>query len=118
VRDDCRRPLDSVAHTKTVAPYAIDTVRSALDEIKAVKPFYRQQIRDAIRQQLMHQPTVETRNRKPLSGAKPDFEHVPPLWQLRVGHFRIFCDVNEESRLVSIRAVREKRLHTTTEEII
>jgi mRNA-degrading endonuclease RelE of RelBE toxin-antitoxin system len=58
--------------------YAIEIVASALDELKKIKAFYRQQIRDAIRQQLANQPTVETRNRKPLSGAKPDFEHIPP----------------------------------------
>jgi hypothetical protein len=41
----------------------------------------------------------------------------PPLWQLRVRQFRVFYDVNEQQRVVSIRSVREKPLHTTTEEI-
>jgi mRNA-degrading endonuclease RelE of RelBE toxin-antitoxin system len=98
--------------------YTIDIVASALDELKQIQPFYRQQIRGAIREQLTNQPTVETRNRKPLSGAKPDFEHIPPLWQLRVQQFRVFYDVNEDDRLVSIRAIREKPLHMTTEEIL
>lgn len=98
--------------------YAIDIAASALAELKTIKPFYRQQIRSAIREQLSNQPTLETRNRKPLSGAKPDFDHVPPLWQLRVQQFRVFYDVNEDDRLVSIRAIREKPLHTTTEEIL
>lgn len=98
--------------------YAIDIVASALDELKRIKPFYRQQIRNAIKQQLTHEPSAETRNRKRLSGAKPDFEHVAPLWQLRVGQFRVFYDVNEEERLVSIRAVREKPRHTTSEDVL
>jgi mRNA-degrading endonuclease RelE of RelBE toxin-antitoxin system len=98
--------------------YAIDIAPSALNELKSIKPFYRRRIVDAIDAQLMSQPAVETRNRKPLSGAKPDFEHVPPLWELRVDRFRVFYDVNAEASQVSIRAVREKPLHTVTEEIL
>lgn len=98
--------------------FAIEIVPSALDELKRIKAFYRQQIRNAINQQLTNQPTVETRNRKRLPGAKPDFEHVLPLWQLRVRQFRVFYDVNEDRHVVSIRAVREKPLHTSTEEIL
>jgi addiction module RelE/StbE family toxin len=98
--------------------YAIEIVASALNELKRIKAFYRQQIRDAIKQQLTNQPNVETRNRKALSGAKPDFEHIPPLWQLRVQKYRVFYDVNEDEQQVSIRAVREKPLHATTEEIL
>src|SRR5436190_12884536 len=98
--------------------YAIDITASAYNELKWIRPFYQQRILDAIDQQLMNQPTVETRNRKPISGAKPDFEHIPPLWQLRVERFRVFYDVNADEMIVSIRAVREKPLHATTEEII
>ncbi len=98
--------------------YEIEITASAFNELESVKPFYRHRILDAIDQQLMNQPTVETRNRKPISGAKPDFEHVPPLWQLRVERFRVFYDVNAGEGLVLIRAVREKPLHATTEEII
>jgi mRNA-degrading endonuclease RelE of RelBE toxin-antitoxin system len=98
--------------------YAIKIAATALEELKKIKAFYRQQIRNAINQQLTNQPTLETRNRKRVAGAKPDFEHAPPLWQLRVRQFRVFYDVNEEQRVVSIRAVREKPLHTTTEEIL
>jgi mRNA-degrading endonuclease RelE of RelBE toxin-antitoxin system len=98
--------------------YAIEIAASALEELEKIKAFYRQQIRNTVNQQLKNQPTVESRNRKRLSGAKPDFEYIPPLWQLRVQQFRVFYDVNEENRVVSIRAVREKPLHTTTEEIL
>lgn len=98
--------------------YAIEIVPSALDELKRIKPFHRQLIRKAINQQLTTQPTIESKNRKPLHGAKPDFEHVPPLSQLRVRLFRVFYDVNDAEQLVFIRAVREKPLHTTTEDIL
>lgn len=47
-----------------------------------------------------------TRNRKLLEPLVPDFEAVPPIWELRVGDYRIFYDVCEEEKIVYIRAVR------------
>ena len=67
--------------------------------------------------QLVHQPTQATRNRKPLAGLTPKFEHVPPVWELRVGDFRIFYDVDESIPVVNVRAVRRKWPHQTTEQI-
>ncbi len=43
---------------------------------------------------------------------------VPPIWELRVGEFRIFYDVAEEERKVYVRAVRRKPPHKTTEETL
>lgn len=48
----------------------------------------------------MHQPTVETRNRKPM---RPN-----PLapWELRIGKLRVYFDIEEEPEaMVYIRAV-------------
>jgi len=98
--------------------YEIEIGRSAHNELKAIKPYYRRQIVDAIDEQLTDQPMLETRNRKPLPGAKPDFEHIPPLWELRVAGFRVFYDVESDESLVIVRAVREKPLHATTEELL
>ena len=49
--------------------------------------------------QLFHQPTVVTRNRKPL---QPN-----PLarFELRIAELRVYYEVNEERRRVEIRAV-------------
>jgi hypothetical protein len=58
----------------------------------------------AVDAQLAHQPTAETRNRKPM---RPN-----PLapWELRVGEVRVYYDVSEHpSPTVSIRAVGIKR---------
>jgi hypothetical protein len=50
--------------------------------------------------QLMHQPTVETRNRKPM---RPN--PIAP-WELRIGNLRVYYDVEEAPELVVfIRAV-------------
>jgi mRNA-degrading endonuclease RelE of RelBE toxin-antitoxin system len=99
-------------------PYAIEIRDVAYDELQAVKPFYRKRILDAIDQQLQHEPTVETKNRKELSGLQPNFEHDPPVWELRVGTHRVYYDVSEELKTVVVRAVREKPPHTATEQIV
>jgi mRNA-degrading endonuclease RelE of RelBE toxin-antitoxin system len=93
--------------------YEIEIAIGAVEELKAIKRYYRRAIIDAIEQELTHQPTTETRNRKLLVGLKPDFEHVPPVWEFRVGDYRVFYDVNVEQ----VRAVREKPPHATTEQI-
>lgn len=74
--------------------------------------FDRRRILTAIETQLGHVPTHESRNRKQLRGLVPPFEAVPPIWELRVGGYRIFYDVDEEERRVYVRAVRRKPPHT------
>ena len=73
---------------------------------------------EAIETQLTHAPLVETKQRKLLHNLVPPFEAVPPIWQLRVGEFRVFYDVNEEERQVYVRAIRRKPAHLNTEEIL
>jgi mRNA-degrading endonuclease RelE of RelBE toxin-antitoxin system len=72
---------------------------------------------DEIEKQLRDQPTVASRNRKCLNDFVPDFAHDPPIWELRVGDFRVFYDVDEEAQVVNVRAVREKAHGQMTEEI-
>jgi hypothetical protein len=54
---------------------------------------------DAVDRQLMHQPTVETRNRKPM---RPN---PLALWELRIGMLRVYYDVDELAAFVYVRAV-------------
>jgi mRNA-degrading endonuclease RelE of RelBE toxin-antitoxin system len=68
--------------------------------------------------QLRDEPNVVTRRRKILDRVAPGFEHIPPLWELRVGEFRIFYDVDLSAGKVYVRAVRRKRVDQITEEII
>jgi mRNA-degrading endonuclease RelE of RelBE toxin-antitoxin system len=98
--------------------FVVQIVPSALDELKSVRVYYRRIIADAIDEQLSHQPTVATRNRKELLAADASFAFEPPLWELRVGDFRVFYDVDEENQTVYVRAVRDKPPHATTEEIL
>jgi mRNA-degrading endonuclease RelE of RelBE toxin-antitoxin system len=55
-----------------------------------------------IEKQLRDQPDVETRNRKRL---RPD--HVTE-WELRIGHIRVFYDVDLDACLVRIAAIGYK----------
>jgi mRNA-degrading endonuclease RelE of RelBE toxin-antitoxin system len=98
--------------------FSVQIMPSALEELKAVHVFYRRQIAQAIREQLVHQPTVVTRNRKLLEDPRPSFECDPPLWELRVGAFRVFYDVDDSAQIVFVRAVREKPPHADTEDIL
>ena len=73
---------------------------------------------EAIETQLTHAPHVETKKCKLLRNLAPPFEAIPPIWQLRVGAFRVFYDVNEEEHRVYVRAIRRKPAHLKTEEIL
>ncbi len=76
------------------------------------------EILKAIEAQLRDLPTSETRNRKQLRGLVPPFEAVPPIWELRVGDYRVFYDVDEIEYRVYVRAIRRKPPHKRTEEIL
>lgn len=83
-----------------------------------MRPFDRKPVLAAIERQLTTEPAVEGRNRKQLVNLVPPFEATPPVWELRVGEFRVFYDVDEARKKVVIRAVRRKPPHKTTEEIL
>jgi mRNA-degrading endonuclease RelE of RelBE toxin-antitoxin system len=61
---------------------------------------------------------VATKNRKTVEGVSPGFHHVPPLWELRVGEYRVFYDVDAATETVYVRAIRLKTPDQTTEDII
>ncbi|HMF11433.1 MAG TPA: type II toxin-antitoxin system RelE/ParE family toxin [Gemmataceae bacterium] len=98
--------------------FEVELTKSAKAELKAIRVFDRRRIVDEIYNQLGSEPLVATRNRKCLDAAEPSFEHVPPIWELRVGDYRVFYDVNEEALVVYVRAVRRKERGQTTEDII
>lgn len=68
--------------------------------------------------QLKSEPNVETRNRKLLNIVVAGFDFSSPLWELRVGEYRVFYDVDEARRSVLVRAVRSKDTGQKTEDII
>lgn len=70
---------------------------------------------DTVDDQLGHQPTVETKNRKPM---RPN--PIAP-WELRIGKLRVYYDVEEEpEKIVTILAIGVKernRVRIAGEEI-
>jgi mRNA-degrading endonuclease RelE of RelBE toxin-antitoxin system len=88
------------------------------DDLKRISRHHRNRILDAIEEQLAHEPTVSTRNRKLLVNLVPPWEAVSVVWELRIGDYRVFYDVNETKAEVYIRAVRKKPHGKTTEEIL
>ena len=57
---------------------------------------------DAIAAQLTHQPDQPTAHRKPLED-----NPIAP-WELRVGDFRVFYDINHDVQVVAVVAVGKK----------
>ncbi|MGH2725676.1 MAG: type II toxin-antitoxin system RelE family toxin [Actinomycetota bacterium] len=94
--------------------FAVDVER----DLRGIKAPDRRRILDTLEEQLSHEPNLETKNRKILVNLTPPFETVPPVWELRIGDYRAFYDVDEEQEVVYVRAVRRKSPHKTTEEIL
>ena len=51
-------------------------------------------------------------------GLAPPWDHVDPVWELRVGGYRVFYDVDDTQATIKVRAMRRKAPHKTTEEIL
>ena len=98
-------------------PYEIRIHELAVAELAALRKYDQRRILDAIEEQLTQQPTLATRRRKCLIGLTPEFEHLQPVWELRVGAVRVFYDVDEGSQWVHVRAVRRKEPTERTKDI-
>jgi mRNA-degrading endonuclease RelE of RelBE toxin-antitoxin system len=80
--------------------FEIEVTREAEAHVDWLSARDRATILDALGRRLAYEPTVETRNRKRL---RPN-----PLapWELRIGHLRVYFDVEEEPRrIATIQAV-------------
>ena len=98
--------------------YELEYTEGVVEDLKGLRTSDRKRILDKIDEQLIHNPTEETRNKKILVGLKPPWEHEEPVRELRVGKYRVFYDVDEEGHGVIICAIREKPPHQTTEEVL
>ncbi len=98
--------------------YTIEYAESVAEDLAKVRPHRRKPVLDAIENQLALEPTRQTKNRKILVGLIPPWEQMQPVWELRIGEYRVFYDVDEQASVVIIRAIRRKPPHKTTEEIL
>ena len=80
--------------------YRIEYSPDAEAHLRALKAREQRIVVDAVDRQLVHQPTLETKNRRPM---RPN-----PLatWELRVGNLRMYYDVEDRPEaVVFVRAV-------------
>ena len=71
-------------------PYTIEYSPAAEEHLKRLTARERKIVLDTIDRQLVNQPNVETRNRKPM---RPNA--LAP-WELRIGRLRVYYDVGQE----------------------
>lgn len=83
--------------------YTIEYSMQALTDIGWFRKHEQSEVFDNVDQQLQFEPLIETRNRKRL---KPN---ATAEWELRIGKFRVFYDVDTVVQIVAIERVAEKR---------
>lgn len=79
--------------------YQIEFTVEAINDLKSFRKFEQQTIISEIEEQLKYEPTVETRNRFRMS------PNEIANWELRVGKFRVFYDVEEYVKIVSVEVI-------------
>ncbi|HEX9736113.1 MAG TPA: type II toxin-antitoxin system RelE/ParE family toxin [Thermoanaerobaculia bacterium] len=98
--------------------YIIEYAAGVAKDLAGLRAYDRKRLLDSIEKQLVHEPNRETRNKKPIPGLQTPWERQEPVWELRVGEYRVFYDVDESEPTVMIRAIRHKPPHKTTEEVL
>ncbi len=86
--------------------FLISFNKSSLADLKYLKKSKQSLILNEVEEQLTQEPLKETRNRKPLR------ENDLASWEIRIGEIRVFYDVDEEGREVTIKAVGRKEKNT------
>jgi mRNA-degrading endonuclease RelE of RelBE toxin-antitoxin system len=79
--------------------YQIEFDPAARQEVKSLRKFDRRRVLGNIETRLQYEPTVESRNRKRLQ------PNDVADWELRVGQFRVFYNVDEIELIVRIEAI-------------
>jgi mRNA-degrading endonuclease RelE of RelBE toxin-antitoxin system len=92
--------------------HRIEFADEAVEEIEALRPYDAERILDAIEASLRHEPMRISRQRRPVYPIGLPTK-VGITWELRVGEYRVFYDV-EGNGVIVIRIVRKGR--RTTEE--
>jgi mRNA-degrading endonuclease RelE of RelBE toxin-antitoxin system len=85
------------------APFRIVLTDGAEADLMWFKAFARRTILDGVDVHLRDQPTFGSRRVTPM---RPN---PVAAWELRLGDFRVLYDVDEESRVVTIQVIGEKR---------
>ena len=103
---------------KDMCVFEIRFAEGVEEDLRDTRIYYRNQILDPIEEKLTHEPNTRTRNRKLLENLIPPWQSVAPIWELRVGEYRVFYDVSPAEAVVYVCAVRRKPRGTKTEDIM
>jgi addiction module RelE/StbE family toxin len=89
-----------------MANYRIDVTDEAKSDLAYYTAFERKLVVSQIREQLAHEPSIETRNRKSLR------DNPISTWELRIGKYRVFYEVDEAPQSVRVVSVGHKEHNT------
>jgi mRNA-degrading endonuclease RelE of RelBE toxin-antitoxin system len=98
--------------------FTLSFAPEAIEHLDLIESKYHELLRRTIKEQLMHTPTEETRNRKPLDQPAP----FGASWELRCGpdnRFRVFYEVDaatQEAKVLAIGVKDRNRLTIGGEE--
>jgi len=80
--------------------YRIEYSPDTEDHFRVLTTHQQVTVLDTVEKQLQYQPTIETRNRKPM---RPN--PIAP-WELRIGNLRVYYDIEDDPEyVVYIRAI-------------
>jgi mRNA-degrading endonuclease RelE of RelBE toxin-antitoxin system len=82
--------------------YTILFSPDAEGDLKALRKFEQKQVLEGVKDQLRYEPTVETRNRKQLD------PNELAGWEVRLGRFRVFYNMDAQSLMVHVEAIGVK----------
>jgi len=99
--------------------YEIEYLDDAIDHIRHFPADRRGAIMDQLERRLTHEPTVQTRHRKPMD---PDRRMYIAPWELRLGEVRVYYAVEEEPEpkvlIVAVGVKKRDRLFIGGKEIV
>jgi mRNA interferase RelE/StbE len=82
--------------------YILDITEDANKDLSYYRAFERKVIVDEIVAQLIDQPDVETHSRKILR------DNPIARWELKVGKFRVFYEIDSDEKLVTVVSIGHK----------
>ena len=84
--------------------YTVEFTINAEADLKWFSRRERNIILDGIKSNLVYEPTIITRNRHP---CRDDGTKIAD-WELRIGAYRVYYDVDENVRIVSVERIGKK----------
>ncbi len=91
-------------------PYDIQYADEAVEDLRAMRAFDQRAVLEGVEIHLLHQPKFISKSRIKLMNQ--------PFWsqfRLRVGDFRIYYDVDDDARVVSVLRILMKTTDQTPE---